>query len=166
MCFGLSLMVRSRDETMATQPDDRFPAVKALTIRQPWAYAIMRLGKDVENRSWPTDHRGPLLIHASARAEAGARELLSEYIHRGELPSDEFLRDLPTGCIFGVVRVKGCIQNSKSKWANPGMWHWVLEAPRPIEPAVKCIGRLGLWTPAPEIVRQLPGWIDEFKRKS
>jgi ASCH domain len=39
---------------------------RLLTIRQPWAWAIIYGGKDVENRSWLTKHRGPLLIHAGS----------------------------------------------------------------------------------------------------
>ena len=42
--------------------------VRALTIRQPWAWAVARGGKDVENRSWRTAYRGPLLIHAAVDA--------------------------------------------------------------------------------------------------
>jgi hypothetical protein len=41
---------------------------RCLSVRQPWAYAILHMLKDRENRSWkhPTKYRGPLLIHASA----------------------------------------------------------------------------------------------------
>lgn len=39
---------------------------KAVSVRQPWANAIM-LGKDVENRSRYFSHRGPLLIHTSMK---------------------------------------------------------------------------------------------------
>jgi hypothetical protein len=42
----------------------RLPTVKALTIRPPWAWAVIYRGKDVENRRWRTTYRGPLLIHA------------------------------------------------------------------------------------------------------
>jgi hypothetical protein len=38
--------------------------VKALSIRQPWAWLIVTGYKDIENRSWRTNYRGPLLIHA------------------------------------------------------------------------------------------------------
>ncbi|MFD0351981.1 hypothetical protein ACFQ0M_49195 [Kitasatospora aburaviensis] len=41
----------------------------ALTIRQPWLAAILAGDKQVENRSWPTRHRGPVVLHA-ARALA------------------------------------------------------------------------------------------------
>lgn len=36
----------------------------ALSVRQPWAWAIISGGKTIENRSWTTPYRGPLLIHA------------------------------------------------------------------------------------------------------
>jgi hypothetical protein len=38
--------------------------VKALTIRQPWAWAIIYAGKNIENRSWNTKLRGTIAIHA------------------------------------------------------------------------------------------------------
>lgn len=37
--------------------------VRALTLRGPWGWAITHAGKPVENRSWSTRYRGPLLIH-------------------------------------------------------------------------------------------------------
>lgn len=39
--------------------------MKALSIRQPWAWAIVNAGKRVENRTWETRYRGPILIHAA-----------------------------------------------------------------------------------------------------
>ena len=43
------------------------PYYLALSVRQPWAFAIAYLGKDRENRQWHAmpKYRGPLLIHAS-----------------------------------------------------------------------------------------------------
>ena len=54
--------------------------MKALSIRQPWAWLIVRPDltdpiqraaafaageiKDIENRTWATKHRGPFLVHA------------------------------------------------------------------------------------------------------
>ncbi len=37
---------------------------KAISVRQPWAEAIIRGGKNVENRSWMTKYRGLIAIHA------------------------------------------------------------------------------------------------------
>jgi hypothetical protein len=39
--------------------------MKALSIRQPWAWLILHAGKDIENRDWPTRFRGRFLIHAA-----------------------------------------------------------------------------------------------------
>src|SRR5678816_1962262 len=39
--------------------------LKGLSIRQPWAEAIMHHGKRVENRTFYTTYRGPILIHVS-----------------------------------------------------------------------------------------------------
>jgi hypothetical protein len=39
--------------------------MKALSIRQPWAWLIVHGWKDVENRNWQTKHRGRFLVHAA-----------------------------------------------------------------------------------------------------
>jgi hypothetical protein len=38
--------------------------MKALTVRQPWAALLILGAKQYETRTWPTRHRGILLIHA------------------------------------------------------------------------------------------------------
>lgn len=49
--------------------------VRAITVRQPWAWAIAHGGKTVENRSRGTKHRGTLLIHAGAAwSDRGAED--------------------------------------------------------------------------------------------
>jgi ASCH domain-containing protein len=44
--------------------------MKIISIRQPWASLIVSGAKDVENRTWPTRYRGPVLVHASQRADS------------------------------------------------------------------------------------------------
>ena len=39
--------------------------VKAITIRQPFAWLIVHGHKPVENRIWETKFRGPIAIHAA-----------------------------------------------------------------------------------------------------
>ena len=41
--------------------------VKALTLWQPWASLIGYGAKTIETRSWSTEYRGPLAIHAAKR---------------------------------------------------------------------------------------------------
>ncbi|MBB3041198.1 hypothetical protein [Nocardioides soli] len=48
--------------------------MKALTVQQPWAWAIVHGGKDVENRTQAWSYRGLLAIHAGARwSDRGGR---------------------------------------------------------------------------------------------
>lgn len=41
--------------------------MKALTIWQPWASLLVSGQKKYETRSWATDYRGPIAIHAAMR---------------------------------------------------------------------------------------------------
>ena len=74
----------------------------------------------MENRSRPTRYRGRLGIHAGLRYD---QELLDLHGHL----LDE---DPPLGALIGSVTLVDCIDHSRSKWAMPGMWHWVLTDPR------------------------------------
>ena len=39
--------------------------MKAITVRQPWAWLLIQGTKDIENRDWPTNVRGQVAIHAA-----------------------------------------------------------------------------------------------------
>ena len=47
--------------------------MKTLSVKQPWSTLICAGVKDVENRTWRTEYRGPLLIHASAQEDRSAK---------------------------------------------------------------------------------------------
>jgi len=126
--------------------------IPCLSIRQPWAWSIFMLGKDVENRSWATKYRGPLLVHTGkhfyppeirenvrdcARMAKKAGHAIPDKITMHELKEQ-------TGGIVGIVDVVDCIRDSLSPWAIPGEWHWVLADARPL-PFYPCLGRLGLF---------------------
>ncbi|HVO28018.1 MAG TPA: ASCH domain-containing protein [Candidatus Margulisiibacteriota bacterium] len=119
--------------------------MKAITIKQPWAWAIFA-GKDIENRSWYTHYRGPLLIHAGAAYQANAR------LPRGIHPPDR--HELEFSAIIGVVDLADVVQRSKSRWFQ-GDYGFVLRNPRAISPPIPCKGRLGLWTPTETQVRRV-----------
>jgi hypothetical protein len=144
-------------EPFENQPPSRRPTeLRVLTIRQPWAHAIIQLGKDVENRSWRANYKGRLLIHAAARQERDPGALLAEHMSR--LPSQEVLDRLPTGAIVGVADVCDYVRDSDIKWASKGEWHWLLRDARPINPVPRG-GQLGLWTPPASLMRRLPQWV-------
>ena len=49
--------------------------MKALSIRQPWAWLIVAGYKDVENRTWATDFRGRIYVHAGQRYDNQALKM-------------------------------------------------------------------------------------------
>jgi len=107
--------------------------MKCLSVRQPWAWAIIHAGKDVENRSWPTKYRGKLVIHAGKGCKPSEYEFAAEDIARtiGRRPPP--LDEIPRGCIVGTVELVDCVENSRSKWAQDDAVHWVVRDPIPCQ---------------------------------
>ena len=110
--------------------------MKCLSVRQPWANAIFVDGKDVENRTWYTDYRGPLLIHASQRVESKAAS--DPRLHKAT-------NNIVVGAIVGVVLLLDVIDNSPSRWAEPDSWHWLLAEPQLLAAPIACAGKLGIF---------------------
>jgi hypothetical protein len=103
-----------------------FPT-KALSIMQPWAWLIVNGWKDIENRSWRTNYRGPLLIHAGLKVDGDAhQELLQGYHPAGAGRVSEPLRlayqnalmkgERQTGGIVGYAEIDDCVDDSASPW--------------------------------------------------
>lgn len=118
-------------------------SVRVLSVQQPWAWLISYGPKSVENRTWRTAYRGPLLIHASLQIDLEAVAALRE---RGvHLP-----REYVTGAIVGRARLVDVITSCSSEWfVGP---YGLLLADRAGLPVFKCRGKLGLWRPTPEIL--------------
>jgi hypothetical protein len=70
----------------------------ALSVRQPWAWAIVSGYKDVENRSWPTNYRGTYLSTAGRRLDRACLERL-------DLLGHAYPEDLTVGALVGTVEV-------------------------------------------------------------
>lgn len=113
--------------------------MKAISIRQPWAWAILSAGKDIENRDWPTRFRGPVLIHASkgmtldeyegfvdtCRAARNLDDRVKGYIH---IPDFD---ELQRGGIVGQAEIVDCVEASPSPWFA-GRYGFVLRNPKPL----------------------------------
>lgn len=118
----------------------------ALTLWEPWAHAILYLGKDVENRPWATKFRGRIAIHASVR-KPKMEDVRSVLALAGRSIEADGMPIFHLGCIVGTVEVVGCIRNSSSPWAfRDGRSHHILvHDPRPLEKPIPVRGALGLW---------------------
>ena len=113
--------------------------MKALSIRQPWIWAMFRLGKDVENRTWSTGIRERVMLHASKKYDhEGARWIEENF---GIAPPDQ--HSLPRGGFVGSVEIVGCVDKMDSKWFS-GPYGFVLKDPIEVEYQA-CNGRLGFF---------------------
>ena len=122
--------------------------MKALSIRQPWAWLILHAGKDIENRDWLTQFRGDVLIHASKTFTFADYEACA--IFCCGLPEGTIAPDLTfptfeelkpqTGGIVGVMNIKGCVETSDSPWFC-GRYGFVIGSAMPM-PFHPCKGAL------------------------
>lgn len=106
----------------------------ALSIRRPWAWAIINAGKDIENRDWATRFRGTVCIHAAKGMTRDEYEDAADFIGRTtawkSLVPDRHA--LERGGIIGVAEIVGCVEASPSPWFF-GRYGFVLANVQPVE---------------------------------
>lgn len=136
---------------------------KALTVKQPWASLLVAGLKTIENRSWTTNYRGPLAIHAGQGIERNARAMIEKSAGR-ELTEHEVERyhlndRQPAGFVLGLVNVVDVVPVEQvtelrhQRW-KIGPYCWLVEPLQQFrlqELGWRTPGKLGLWN-----------WDDEF----
>lgn len=140
--------------------------VLVLSVRQPWAWAIITpgVGKDIENRTWPTKVRGRVAIHASKGCTvdeyndaidfllaAGVRKT---HIGAAGIAAGEYA-NLVRGAILGTVEIVDCVTSSTSPWFV-GTYGFVLRDPKPLAVSIPWTGMLGFRELPDDIARRLP----------
>ncbi len=146
--------------------------MKAISLTQPWATLVAIGAKRIETRSWRTDYRGPLAIHASKGFPVWARTLCREEPFRSALADAgiEMWAELPRGEVVAICTLTGCPRiRARSTdgtpcittldsllWRVPsperefgdysyGRWAWLLKDVEPLAKPIPAIGTLGLW---------------------
>ena len=131
--------------------------MRAVSVRQPWAWAIARGHQPVLNRAADTGYRGPVAIYASFRVDLESFE--SDVVRQAASavwdPADPAAA---IGGIVAVVSLAGVCAVAASgapcgcgEWARPGAYHWRLADPRPLRWPVLAVGQAGLWELAPAV---------------
>lgn len=131
---------------------------RALTLINPWAFAITNLGKRIENRVWePPSYVDTVLIHAGKRWDREANDFIEG------IGVDRVVRaTVPAGAIVAVARIGSVCAKTVGnplfrcacgEWAAAGQYHWQLDdnvfvLPEP----VACGGSLSLWRPTPDVL--------------
>lgn len=162
--------------------------MRVLSVRQPWAWAIVHGGKDVENRprNIAGSYRGPVAIQVSQRDDndafrAFARSwdalIAATDAARKRLEAGDWWRH--HGHIIGVVDLiethdtrdewrearslgPGIFERDLcSPWAEPVAAHLVLANPRPLAEPLPWKGALGLRTLPDEVEQQILAQLTE-----
>lgn len=138
--------------------------MKAITIKQPWATLIALGEKKFETRSWRTNHRGPLAIHAGKTVDKEAYE--DSWI-KGTLAEHGITswKQLPTGVVLATVDLVKChkvaatvghvsvfecgegITGLEETFGDytPGRYAWELVDLQVLPESVPAKGQLSLW---------------------
>lgn len=119
--------------------------MKAITIKEPWASLIVQGFKKYEFRSWKTNYRGKVLIHAG---------LSKENIDRFK----NYNLDISSGEIIGEAVISDCILvderfDDELRKIDPvvygnnhvGLYAFKLENIKKYDKKIKVKGKLGLW---------------------
>lgn len=122
--------------------------MKVLTIKEPWATLIIEGYKEYEFRSWKTNYRGKILIHAGKSLEKNQEKKFKEY-------------NLEYNCgeIIGEAELVDCIKVTEKfdeylKGINPIVYGnsghvenyaWKLENIKKYDKKIPAKGQLGLW---------------------
>lgn len=142
--------------------------MKVISILQPWATLVAIGAKKIETRSWNTNYRGPILIHASARFDKEQERLAFEWsqllkdsrvyhCHRGAIIGKAELVATSILCPpyhdetapFGIYYQEHGAAFTEQELAfgdySPGRYGWLMADPIQFDEPVIAKGRLGLW---------------------
>lgn len=143
--------------------------MRALSLTQPWATAIALSLKRWETRSWPTQLRGQICIHAAKGFPKWAKEFAEE-MAKGYAIRALFPENLPLGQIVCVADLTECrktetakleLSEAEQSWGDYGEGRYCFKLENVIQLAspIPATGALGFWRvgwdPAKEVIRSL-----------
>jgi predicted transcriptional regulator len=119
--------------------------MKTISIKQPWVSLIMSGDKKYEFRTWKTNYRGPLYIHAS---KAYKKELVNNFdninLQLGEIVGEVILEDIIELNEDNIDAIYNENPKVYKGVKTDYKYAWVLKEPKRITP-IKVNGKLGLW---------------------
>lgn len=124
--------------------------MKVITIREPFATLIKDKVKIYETRSWKTNYRGEIYIHAAkSRSKADNASIASTYLKSRENPEHIICKCLLKDCIYMTEKfinnVKKRPEEYNSGHYEVGRYAWQLEVIEVLEEPIYAKGQLGIW---------------------
>lgn len=134
--------------------------MKAISLTQPWAVLVANGEKKIDTRSWRTDYRGQLAIHASKKITDEAKNKFHNDTYFVEALKRLGITNygmLVTGAILAkvrlvdVIRTDDIVKNLSEKEIvfgdySVGRWAWIFEDLVQFPSAIEAKGSLGLWS--------------------
>ena len=127
--------------------------MKVLSIKEPFASLIKEKVKLIETRSWKTNYRGELYIHASLKKidlkDERIKKLL-KYIPNKEMQYGKIIcKCILTDCIYMdknfIKEIKKDKQEYLCGYYEIGRYAWKLEVIKVLKEPIIAKGRLGIW---------------------
>jgi len=126
--------------------------VKCLSVRQPFAWLLVNGFKDVEYRTWKTDYRGTIFIHASKTIDKEAYRDVWEHLTKVEGIEMPPLTEAETGGLVGCVELvdivtgESAVNETKTAWElDPNTQNWIVTNPYTMD-LYSTKGRVRLFT--------------------
>ena len=121
--------------------------MKALSIREPYASLILSGVKKIETRSWKTNYRGELYIHASLGKSSPSPEVMKLVLYTN--PGYILCKAKLVDCIYMTNEyVEQMKKDNLTEYLcgdyQEGRYAWVLDDVEPVEP-ILVKGHLGIW---------------------
>ncbi len=128
--------------------------MKVLSLTEPFATLICEGKKLVETRSWKTNYRGPIYIHASitkiSRLNLENKELMSLVKNKGFNFGHIICKCNLVDCIYMTDEyVNNMKENNHQEYIcgeySVGRYAWILENVEVLDEPILVKGHLGVW---------------------
>lgn len=135
--------------------------MKALSLWQPWASLIVWGAKEYETRSWPTNYRGKLAIHAAKRKPTYSdtlhmKDIFYPVMRQNMRPDYCTLENLPLGAVLCICELEAVYHTdavrpylSEQERAfgdySPGRAAWKLKVIEVFDRPIPAKGMQQLW---------------------
>lgn len=139
---------------MPLAPADYPP--KLLSLWSPWWWFVLHhtTPKRRENRTWNTNYRGGVWLHAALKGDPDMERTIADALRAVPLPRGRKAPDVDTlnasaGCIVGRARIVDCEMNTArvclgDPWAQEGAYGFRLEGVEALPVAIPWKGAQGL----------------------